>query len=115
MSDTALQKTNTKNGNQTYAPAVDVLENKEEILVLADMPGVPKDQLSVHVEKNLLAIEGKPADAQGIAPFTYKRSFTLPFTIDADQITAELTNGVLKVKLPKPPTAKPRQIPIKAS
>jgi HSP20 family molecular chaperone IbpA len=98
------------------APAVDIFESKDELLILADLPGVAKEDLSVHFEKGRLSIEGRlrgfAADEE---PFDYRRSFVVPQGIDADKIAANLQNGVLRLSLPKPAAAKPRQIEIKSA
>ena len=98
------------------APAVDIFESKDELLILADLPGVAKEDLSVHFEKGRLSIEGHlrgfAADEE---PFDYRRSFVVPQGIDADKIAANLQNGVLRLSLPKPAAAKPRQIEIKSA
>ena len=98
------------------APAMDIYESKDELLILADLPGVTKDNLSVHFEKDRLSIEGRlrtfGAEEE---PFDYRRSFVVPQGIDADKITANLQNGVLRLSLPKPAAAKPRQIEIKTA
>ena len=96
------------------APAVDVYENKEELLLVADVPGVLKDDLAVHFEKGQLTLEAKRTAATGgdARGFDYRRSFLVPQGIDADKIVAELQNGVLEVHLPKAAALKPRSIPI---
>lgn len=100
----------------SVAPAVDIFENKDELLILADLPGVTKDDLSVHFEKGRLSIEGR---LQGFAadeePFDYRRSFAVPQGIETEHIVANLQNGVLRLSLPKPAAAKPRQIEIKSA
>jgi HSP20 family protein len=98
------------------APPVDIFENKDELLILADLPGVSRENLTVNFEKGRLSIEGR---LQGFAadeePFDYRRSFVVPQGIDADKIAANLQNGVLRLSLPKPAAAKPRQIEIKSA
>lgn len=93
---------------EQVAPPVDVFENKDEILVLADLPGVAPTDVSIHFEKGQIAIGGR---ADG---FDYKRTFVVPSGIDADQINAKMENGVLRVALPKSQAAKPRMIEVKA-
>src|SRR5262249_46159425 len=99
----------------TVAPLVDIFENKDELLILADLPGVAKENLSIHFDKGHLTLEGRlqgcgPAEE----PFEYKRSFVIPQGIDAEKTPANLQNGVLRVVLPKPAALKPRQIEVKA-
>ena len=98
------------------APAVDIFESKDELLILADLPGVVKEDLSVHFEKGRLSIEGRLHNfAADEEPFDYRRSFVVPQGIDAEKIAANLQNGVLRLSLPKPAAAKPRQIEIKSA
>jgi HSP20 family molecular chaperone IbpA len=105
--------------DRRVAPFVDIYENQEEILLMADMPGVGKDDLQVRVEKDVLYLEGRKSFAlpQGllnceIEPCTYIRSFSLPKTVDGDKIQAKLDRGVLSVHLPKRESVKPRQIQV---
>src|ERR1043166_3685404 len=83
----------------TATPAVDVFENKEELLIFADLPGVDRDDLTVSLEKNQLTLRGKRNVAG--STFDYARTFVVPNGIDADQISAELKLGVLTLRLPK--------------
>jgi len=97
------------------APAVDIFENKDELVILADLPGVAKEDLSIHLEKGHLTLEGRLRDfAPDEEPFDYRRAFLVPQGIDAEKISANLQNGVLRVVLPKPAALKPRQIPVRA-
>lgn len=99
----------------TVAPAVDIFENKEELLILADLPGVEKDDVRLNFDKGHLTIEARPRDfGADEEPFDYKRTFVVPQGIDAEKIAANLTAGVLRVTLPKPAALKPRQIQVRA-
>ena len=105
--------------DRRVAPFVDIYENDDEILLLADMPGVGKDELHVRVDKDVLLLEGKKVEQgdEGLLrceaePCTFARSFSLPKTIDADKIAASLERGVLTLHLPKREAVKPRQIPV---
>jgi HSP20 family protein len=104
------------------APLVDIFENKTELLIVADLPGVGPDAIDVRLDKNELTIAGKRARApegQPLAiegrPGDFTRTFLVPQGIVADGITAEVAQGVLKVRLPKVSTQRPRQIAVKAS
>jgi HSP20 family protein len=107
---------------RTYAPPVDIYENADELLIVADMPGVNPDGVSVNIEKQELTIEGKRALREGEGnllaeeseSLDYRRSFVLPQGLDVDKISAHLSQGVLRVQLPKSPSVKPRQIQVKA-
>lgn len=102
-------------------PPVDIYECDDCLVIEADMPGVSKDSLTVKVEGNTLTIEGKsqPLVEQGeilrqeFEWGDYFRSFTLPYQIDIDKISADLNLGVLKVVLPKLPEAQPKKIEVK--
>lgn len=103
------------------APLVDIYENNDELLLVADLPGVSKDNLKVHLEKGQLRIDGHRVEAtegEGISleyrPLDFRRTFAVPQGIDADHIRAELNQGVLRLHMPRTAAAKPRQIAIKA-
>lgn len=103
------------------APLVDIYENNDELLVIADLPGVSKDNLKVHLDKGQLRIDGHRVDngqGEGLSleyrAVDFRRTFAVPQGIDADHIRAELNQGVLRLHLPKTAAAKPRQIAIKA-
>ncbi len=105
---------------ERYAlPAVDIWEEEERLVVLADLPGVDKEGLSVQVEKGILTIEGKVRrDASGnlvrreFALVPFFRQFRVTEAIDPERIRAALKNGVLRLDLYKAEKAKPRQIPV---
>ena len=101
------------------APFVDIFENDDEILVHADMPGVSKENVNVHVDNGTLAISGiRDMEVKGAANWEefsdveYQRSFSVPQSIDVSRVNAELKDGVLRLHLPKSEAAKPRQIEI---
>jgi len=108
---------------RTAAPPVDIYENADELLVIADMPGVAQDAISISLDKMELTIDGRRTPENGAGSYLaaegesldYRRSFLLPQGIDADKIAAELRHGVLRVRLPKSAALKPRQIEVKAS
>lgn len=99
------------------AAAVDIYESADELLVVADLPGVAQDDLSVRIEKGELTLEGRRREtAESVVPQAevpdFRRSFVMPQGIDAHMIAAEIKDGVLRVHLPKSAALKPRQIPI---
>jgi HSP20 family protein len=105
----------------TYAPACDVYENRNEVLVLADLPGVAAEDLRIHLEKGELTLQARrpvPLDGRWVGAeyrdIEFRRRFTVPGGIDADRISAELTNGVLYLHLPKSEALRPRQIVVNA-
>lgn len=104
-----------------YVPDVDIYETDENLVLIADLPGVPEDSLDVRLEKNLLTIDGraKAFDTGGrrlahaeFEPGDYHRSFTLSQEIDQENIDATLRNGVLTLRLPKSAAARVRRIPV---
>ena len=99
----------------TVLPAVDIFENKDELLIFADLPGVAKEDLSINFDKGQLTLEGRPREfGPDEESFDYRRTFVVSQGIEADKIRANLHNGVLCLTLPKPAAMKPRQIEVKA-
>jgi HSP20 family protein len=101
------------------APPVDIYENVDEILVVADVPGARTDSITVRLEKNELYLlarreEEAPAPrAPKVADYT--RTFLVPPGIDSERISAEMQAGVLRIHLPKSAALKPRRIEVRAS
>ena len=111
----------TGNGYQvTVKPAVDVFENETSIVVVAEMPGVNREDLSVQVKDNQLHIRGnktalkKGADylIREIRDVVYERIFELEDDIDTEKINANYERGTLQVVLNKKPEPKPIEIVI---
>ena len=107
---------------RTATPSVDIYENENEILLFADMPGVHKDDITVNIENGKLAISGvRRLDHQGVSNWEvfvdveYVRSFSIPQTINVEDVEAKHKDGVLTLHLPKSEAAKPRLIEIKAA
>jgi HSP20 family protein len=107
-----------------YTPAVDIFESDDRIALLADMPGVRPQDLRIDLRENVLTLSGHVAvpEASGETPVlreygsgTFFRQFTLSEHIDQTKIDAKLTDGVLRLELPKAERAKPRQITVKTS
>jgi HSP20 family protein len=106
-----------------YTPPVDIVERKDDIVVLADMPGVDEKSVDITLEKNVLSIygrvepeipEGHRLIEQQYGVGDYQRSFTLSGEVDRDRIRATVKGGVLKLVLPKGDAAKARKIEVKA-
>lgn len=98
----------------TYlTPAVDVLDGEGEVLIVADVPGVKSENLTIRLEKETLSFVGQRTAPKGGADLAYRRSFTVPREIDVEHIAAELTDGVLTLHLPRHASAKPRQIAVR--
>jgi HSP20 family protein len=106
-----------------YTPAVDIIERKNDILLLADMPGVDENGLDITVEKRALTIYGK-VEAEAPEKHTlvsseygigdYQRAFTLSDEVDTENIQATIRNGVLRLVLPKADAARVKKIPVTA-
>lgn len=109
------------NARPTVTPPVDVYENQDELLLVADLPGATKDSIQIHFERGQLTLEAARADAPSGAVLTaehrprdYFRAFAIPQGVDAAKIDAELRAGVLRLRLPKAEAIKPRKIAVKA-
>jgi HSP20 family protein len=103
------------------APAVDIYENEQEYLVLADLPGVPHDGVQIRFENGELSLDARRQSEQAddyigneIQLADYRRLFRIPETVDSEKIDAKLIHGVLHLVLPKASKARPRQISVKA-
>ena len=106
----------------SWVPAVDVFEEAEGIRITAEVPGVKPDDIKISLEGNLLTIRGtKEQEAEQRAERVHRyermygvfeRTFTLPASVDPQNIKASYDNGVLTVTLPKSEKAKPRRIEV---
>jgi len=109
---------------RTVAPPVDVFENEDEVLVVADVPGIEGEALDLRVENDTLTLEThRSPSSDSTAPallreydeVDFARSFRLPAGIDTANIAAEAKNGTLVVRLPKAAAAKPRRVTVSAA
>jgi len=105
----------------TLLPPVDVVEDASGITLYADMPGVAKDRVHLRVEAETLTLEGEMALAvpQGmeathaeVQRSRYHRAFTLSKELDAEKVSAEMSHGVLRVRIPKAAHAQPRRVQV---
>ncbi len=109
----------------SWAPAVDIYETENEVVVKADLPDVQEKDIDVRVENSTLTIRGERKFNNEVheenylrverAYGTFTRSFSLPNTVNAEAIHAEYRNGVLSVRMPKREETKPKQIKISVS
>jgi len=104
-----------------FTPACDIYENKDEILLVADLPGVSPDALHINLDNRELLLEARrdvplTGSALGIEyrACDFRRRFVVPTGIDGGKINAELREGVLRLHLPKADGIKPRQISVRA-
>jgi HSP20 family protein len=123
--DTAVTKRVAESQSEAaLLPPVDVIEDANGITLYADLPGVAKEKLSLHLEADTLTIEGEmalpvPEDMEAahaeVAVPRYRRVFTLSKELDPEKVTAELNQGVLTLRIPKAQHAQPRRVEVKVS
>ncbi len=109
-------------GRGAWNPSVDIYENKDQIVLEAELPGMNRDDFELSVENNVITLRGerhfeKKDDSDNYHRVersygSFTRSFTLPQTVSADTATAEYRNGVLRVTLPKREETKSRRIQV---
>jgi HSP20 family protein len=110
-------------GRGAWAPSVDIYENKDQIVLEAELPGMKQEEFDLSIENNVITLRGErkfdktdETDSYHRVERSYgafTRSFTLPQTVSAESATAEYTNGVLRVTLPKREETKARRIEVK--
>ena len=101
---------------RAVAPAVDIVEDEEAIVLKAELPGFPADAVNVNVENDVLTLSGErklEREDKNERPYgTFSRSFMLPKTVDSEAIEANLDAGVLTLRLPKKAAAEKRRIEV---
>ncbi len=133
MSETSIQKSDSSavpavpentHAGPVYTPAVDIFETDNAITVLADMPGVEPSNLTIDLRESILTLVGRVTSSETTkeslvlrehASGTFMRQFTLSEAIDQARIDAKLTDGVLRLELPKVEKVKPRQIAVRTN
>ena len=107
-----------------WTPAVNISETKDELLLTAELPGLTEDNVHIELEDRVLTISGEKTETRSEEDKerqqhvwersygSFRRSFRLPGTVDADGVAATFENGVLSVRLPKAVEAKGRKIEI---
>jgi HSP20 family molecular chaperone IbpA len=105
-----------------YTPVLDIYETENGLVLEADLPGVRPEDLQIRVQDNVLHLYGKvtwplPAQArllhEEVRPEDFYRSFILSEEVDTENITADFSDGVLQLTLPKAAKAKPRKIEVR--
>lgn len=105
-----------------YSPSVDIFENDSSITVLADMPGVNAQDLKIDLRESMLTLTGRVTPPENTKESdllreyqagAFFRQFTLSETMNQTKIDAKLTDGVLRLELPKVERARPRQIAVR--
>jgi len=125
FNETVLRGHGEDSALPTWSPAVDIYETENELVVKTDLPDVAEKDIDVRVENNLLTIRGERKFEKSVSEDNYlrversygafSRSFSLPNTVNAEQIHAEYKNGVLTVTMPKREESKPRQVKVSIS
>lgn len=108
---------------RTAAPPVDVFENTDELLIVADVPGVPNDGIDLNIENGTLTLtarhagtrEEPPALAREYEEVDFSATYRIPAGVDTSAIVAETKNGTLIVHLPKAAAAKARKIVVRSN
>ena len=108
-----------------WSPQVDIFENKDQIVLEAELPGMKPEDVEISIENNVLTLHGerkfeKKDEGDNFHRVersygSFTRSFTLPPTVSSENAQAEFENGVLRLTLAKREEAKPRRIEIKAA
>lgn len=108
-----------------WNPSVDIYENKDQIVLEAELPGMNPDDVNISIENNLLTIHGerkfeKKDEGDNFHRVersygSFTRTFTLPPTVSSENVEANFDNGVLRLALLKREEAKPKRIEIKAA
>ncbi|MDX8153470.1 Hsp20/alpha crystallin family protein [Patulibacter brassicae] len=106
-----------------WIPPIDLVEREGEYVLVADLPGVAQDAVTIEVERDVLTLAGRreihhDAPRGGVVRServagSFRRQLTLPEGVDADAIEARFADGVLEVRIPKPEAAKPRRVEIR--
>ena len=120
--DTSFQGRSDSSALTAWAPAVDIYETENELVLKADLPDINEKDLDVRIENNMLTIRGERKFEQKVKEDNYlriertygsfSRSFSLPNTVSTEGIKAEYKNGVLTVELAKRAESKPKQVKV---
>lgn len=116
------EQSDIEGSSHGWAPAVDIYEDKDQIMLKADLPGMDEKDISVGVDGDRLTLKGERRMEKETKEENYhrveraygsfSRSFTLPSSVDMERIKAAYKNGVLEVSVPKKEEVKPKQIEI---
>lgn len=120
--DVTLRNPKAGNGKSMIVPAVDIIDEKDQIKVKAELPGMKKEEIEVNLEDDILSIKGEKKEEKEIKEKDYmrseryygafNRSFSLPATVDAQKVNASYKDGILEITLTKKEGAKPKQIKV---
>lgn len=105
-----------------WSPAIDIFETEGEIVVKAELPGLERKDITVHLENNVLTLRGERRFEKEAKEENYhriersyggfSRAFSIPMNVDEQSIIADYKDGILNIRLPKKEQAKPKQIKI---
>jgi len=108
----------------TFSPAIDIFEDKDAIVVKAEVPGIKPEDVHISVDNNVLTVKGerkleKADEREGYHRIersygSFTRSFTLPNNIDSEHVEADMTEGILTMRVPKKAAPEPKRIAVKA-
>ena len=109
-------------GSERWLPPVDILEKDGNLILRAEVPGLDEKEVELKLEGNVLTLKGEKKQKieenrnnyHRMESYygTFSRSFTLPESVDRDQIKADYKNGILEVTIPQKPEVRPREIPV---
>ncbi len=112
----------TRASERYIKPAVDIIETKNGLTLMADIPGAAKEAVDVNVDKGILTVNAPVSlSMPGRSLYTefefahYYRQFSIPETMDHEKAKAEFNNGVLTLNIPVAEAAKPRKIEVKVA
>ncbi len=109
-------------GSERWLPPVDIMEKDGNLILRAEVPGVDEKEIDLKLEGNVLTLKGEKKQKleenrnnyHRMESFygSFSRSFTLPDSVDRDQIKADYKNGILVITIPQKPEVRPREIPV---
>lgn len=112
-------------GSRAFAPAIDVVENDDEFVITAELPGAKRDDITVELHDGVLTLRGEKKterdEKRDHARYversygSFSRSFSLPSNADGEKLAATFKDGVLSLRIPKREEAKPRTINIQSA
>jgi len=117
-----VSRTGVSNRDDQWMPRVDIRETDEVLILEAELPGVKKEDMSLEVKDGVLSLSGERRYEKEVndehvhrierAYGRFSRSFSLPRNVDMEQVDARMNDGVLRIRLPKLESAKPKTIAI---
>lgn len=125
MFDNFFVREDVGESSLTWYPSVDIKETKDDFVLMAEVPGMSKDDIKINISENTLTIKGEKKEEKKEDDNNYhrverrygsfQRSFTLPTQIQGGKVKAAYKDGVLTITMPKKEEVKPKEIPITVS